>query len=346
MVTESNYKADYLTKDSLAFQEYLNEKKGELISGELTGIFYIPDKALQNKGIQFYSKTPKNINLTRKVEYPVNKILIQKYFSNKNLSNVDLDYARRGVNIKEFKVSEGNEIEEEGYGNLILAYIFSFLLYISLLMMGSMTMQSVIGEKSNRIIEVLLSSVSSKELMTGKIIGSSITGVFQMAVWLLPVLLVTSTAWFVLPKEFMFNLSGFQFGYLLLNFFIGLVTFLGLFATVGSIFENAQEAQSGMWPVMMLIIIPFFIALSMMENPNNKLAEIASMSPFSSIIVMPARMTLTEVPLWQFILSIVISIITILAIFPLAGKIYRVGILSTGKKPKWSEVIKWLKYKY
>jgi ABC-2 type transport system permease protein len=119
-----------------------------------------------------------------------------------------------------------------------------------------------------------------------------------------------------------------------------------LFATVGAIFDNPQDAQSGLWPVMMLIIIPFFIAISMMENPNSGIAKIASFVPFANIIVMPARMTIAEVPLFHLIISIFISIATLFAIFPLAGKIYRVGILRTGKKPKWSEVVKWIKYKY
>ena len=83
-----------------------------------------------------------------------------------------------------------------------------------------------------------------------------------------------------------------------------------------------------------------------MKNPNNPIAQVASMAPFASIIVMPARMTLTDVPVWQFVFSILVNIATIIAIFPVAGKIYRVGILRTGKKPKWSEVVKWLKYKY
>ncbi len=113
---------------------------------------------------------------------------------------------------------------------------------------------------------------------------------------------------------------------------------------IGSIFENAQEAQSGMWPIMMLIMIPFFIAITLGKNPTNPMAVISSMLPFASLIVMPARMTLVDVPLWQFILSIAVSIVTIMAIFPIAGKIFRIGILRTGKKPKWAEIIKWLKF--
>ena len=182
--------------------------------------------------------------------------------------------------------------------------------------------------------------------MAGKILGASITGVLQMAIWLSPIFVLVSTTIFILPPEFTIDITYGQIFYLLFNFFLGLVTFIGLFATVGSIFENSQEAQSGMWPVMLLIIIPFFIALSMMKNPTNPIAEIASLAPFASIIVMPAKMTLVDVPIWQFLLSIAINIATILLIFPVAGKIYQVGILRTGKKPKWSEVVRWLKYKY
>jgi ABC-2 type transport system permease protein len=115
---------------------------------------------------------------------------------------------------------------------------------------------------------------------------------------------------------------------------------------MGAIFDNPQDAQSGMWPVMMLIIIPFLIAISMMQNPNSPIANITALLPFTSVMVMPVKMTLIEVPLWQLGFSILVNIATIFLVFPIAGKIYRIGILRTGKKPKWSEVVKWLKYKY
>jgi len=182
--------------------------------------------------------------------------------------------------------------------------------------------------------------------MSAKIFGASITGVLQMAVWLTPIVIVTFTTIFQLPADLNLQITVGQIFYVLFNFFLGLVTFLGLFVMIGSIFDNAQDAQSGMWPIIMLVMIPFFIAMSMAKNPANPIAEIASMLPFASIIVMPARMTLVDVPLWQFVVSIAVCIATILAIFPIAGKVFRIGILRTGKKPKWSEIMKWLKYQY
>lgn len=152
-----------------------------------------------------------------------------------------------------------------------------------------------------------------------------------------------STSIFTLPEEFNFKLNYNQVAYFLLNFFIGLITFLGLFAAASSIFYNDQDAQQGMVPVMMLIMIPFFIALSIESNAQTTLVIIASLLPFSSLIVMPARLLLVDVPFWHILISCLINVSVLILIFKLAGKIYRVGILITGKKPKWSEVVQWLK---
>lgn len=336
----------YSTLSPEGFEMYLEEKNNALTNDKIHGIFYIPNTALEDKKVSYYSKIPKNFKLIDKIDGKINKVLVENYFAAKNIPTEELEYARKSVNISRFKISEDEDAKEEGYGNMILAMIFSLLLYISLIMMGQMVLTSVIQEKTNRIVEVLLSSVTSTELLAGKIIGAAITGVLQMVIWMIPIVLVISTTWFALPQDLIFDITMLQIGYLLFNFLLGLITFVGLFATIGSIFENPQDAQSGMWPVMLLIIIPFFVAMSMLSNPTSPIGLVSSMLPFASIIVMPARMTLVDVPLWQFILSVAVSIGTIFAIFPIAGKIYRIGIMVNGKKPKWSEVIGWLKYKY
>jgi len=343
-VKNKTYQVNYTLDENI--EDFVNSKRTTLVNEELDGIIFIPSTAVKDKKIQYYTKSPNNRTIPDKMSIPINKFLIDKYFGAKNLTKEELDFARLSVDVSGFKVSEKAEFEEQGFGNVILAYVFMFLLYISLLMMGSMTMQSVQEEKNSKIVEVILSSVSSKELLSGKIIGAAVTGAIQMTIWLLPVLTIISTTWFVLPPEATFDITYFHLIYFLVNFFLGLLIFLGLFATVGSIFESAQEAQSGMWPVMLLIMIPFFIALSMMRNPNNEIAEIASFLPFSTVMVMPGKFVLTDVPVWQLLASTLINIATILFIFPVAGKIFRVGILRSGKKPSLTDVIKWIKYKY
>lgn len=345
-IKQGNYTFSFYTQSREELKVFLDKNKRNLLEGTLTGVVYVPSSAMKDKKIEYYSKTPTNLNLSRKLEGPINKVLIDNYFSNKALSSEELNFARKGIDFNGFKITKEAKIEEAGYGNLILSYVFTFLLYLSLLISGQLLLQSVIEEKSNRIVEVILSSVSPKELMTGKILGSAITALFQMIIWLSPIILVISTTLFILPPEFAFSITMSHIFFLLANFTLGLIIFLSLFGMMGSIFDNPQDAQSGMWPIMILIMIPFFIAISMMENPNSPIANIASLLPFSSIMVMPVKMTVVEVPLWQLILCLAVNVATIFVIFPIAGKIYRVGILITGKKPKWSEVIKWLKYKY
>ena len=324
----------------------INNIRNEILEEKITGLIFIPDLALKNKQVEYFSKNPNNNILLNKIKPSINKVLTDMYFIGRQLSSKELEFAKNNVDFNGYRISADKEIKEEGMGNTILSFLFSFLLYMSLLFTGQMTMSSVIEEKNSKIVEVLLSSVSSKELMTGKIIGTSITGLAQMAIWISPLIILISTTWFILPPELTLKLSMWHLLFFLFNYFVALITFLGLFATVGSIFDNPQDAQSGVWPIMMLIIIPFFIAIGMQANPENQIARIASFVPFASLIIMPARITLVDIPLIQLIISIIINITAMILIFILAGKIYRVGILITGKKPKWSEVVKWFKYNY
>lgn len=342
-VKNGYYKVSYLIKKKDEFDKYYSEIKETLLNDSKLNIIYIPDSALINKQVKFYSKNPINNPLFSKLKDPLNQVFVELYFEGKELTKEEMDFARMGVDFYGLRVTEENKAKEEGYGNLVISFVLTFLLYISLLVLGQLMMRAVVEEKNNRIVEIILSSISSKELMIGKIFGSVITGMAQMLIWLSPIIILLTTSWFALPKELTFNLNGWQIFYYFLNFLMGLLTYLSLFATIGAIFDNDQDAQSGIWPVTMLIIIPFFISISLTNNPANPIGTIASIVPFSSIIVMPARFTLIDVPLWQFVLSIVLDIVVLALIFPLAGKIYRIGILLTGKKPTWKEVLGWLK---
>lgn len=336
---EPKYKFKYFS-DGNSFN--IEKYKKDIIEEKLEAVIYLPDSTISKKEVEYYSKSPTNIKLFQKFENRLNNVLIANYFKDTNLNDQQLTYLKKNVEINGIRVSE-DKVEKEGYGNQILSFLFTFLLYMSLLIIGSQMMRSVVEEKSNRIVEILLSSVNSTELITGKILGTALTGLVQMAIWLTPVFILMSTTVFILPADLILRISGWQLLYFLLNYVLGLVTYTGLFAAVGSMFDNEQDAQSGVWPIMMLIMIPFFIALGMQTNPNNNIATIASMFPFASIIVMPARIAIVDVPMIQLLLSIAINIITLLLIFKLSGKIYRRGLLRTGKKPSLKELISWVK---
>lgn len=325
------------------FDKKLDDFKSDLVDQRITGIVYIPGSSLQTKEIRYYSSNPNNSSLFYKIKPSINKALVEIYFSGKQLTPEEIKFARKDVDINGFRISSDKEVAKEGYGNKIAMILFSFLLYMALLFSGSMTMNAVVEEKNSKIVEVLLSSASSTELMIGKIIGTAITQVIQMGIWLSPVVLLLTTSWFFIPPEFMPQMSLGYIFYFLFNYSLALITYIAIYATVGAIFDNPQDAQAGVWPIMMLIMIPFFIALSIESNAQTTLVIIASLLPFSSLIVMPARLLLVDVPFWHILISCLINVSVLVLIFKLAGKIYRVGILITGKKPKWSEVVQWLK---
>ncbi len=326
-------------------QKYIKDKKSQLLGANLTGIVYIPDSALTNKKVRYYSPNPNNNTVFEKIKAPINRALVSVYFKDRQLAPKEIAYAHSDVGFEGYRVSKEEKIEEEGYGNMVASFLFSFFLYFSLVMIGAMLMRSVVEEKSSKIVEVLLSSIQASDLMIGKILGAAITGVLQMAIWMSPVVILITTSWFTLPQDYTLKMDFSYILYFLFNYFVSLITYLGLFAAVGGLFDNDQDSQSGMWPVMMLIMIPFFIAITLPNNPNNSIAGIASFIPFASLIVMPARMTLISVPIWQVLISAIINISTMLGVFFISGKIYRFGILMTGKKPNWAEIVRWLKFK-
>ena len=324
-------------------ENYLMTIKPNLLSEKITGVIVFNDSSLHSKELNYYSSNPNNLDLFNQIRGAVNKMMITAHFQGRDVSQKDIEFARKRVSFEPFRISEESKVEAEGYGNLIMAGILTFLLYMSLLIFGMQTMRAVTEEKSNKVVEVLLSSVSATELMTGKIIGSALTGLLQMAVWIVPPSLVLSLGFFVLPAEVNFS---FNFGlllYVFYNYVIGIVTYLSLFAMVGAIFDTEQEAQQGVLPIMMTLMIPFYIFFSMINNPQNLMVEVASMLPFFSIMLMPARIAMISVPGWQILVAIVVNLTTLYIILNVVGKIYRIGIMSTGKRPSIKELISWLK---
>lgn len=347
-VANGQYAIRYETKSADEFDNFLEASRQDLLDDKITGIIFIPDSARVTKRIRFYSANPSNFDVMGKVRGEINNILIKNYFSDKDINDDDLRFARKSVDFEQIRVSKEG-IEKEGIGNKVIAFVFTFLLFLSLLVIGQQLMYAVNEEKANRVVEVLLSSVNTQELMAGKILGTAITGLTQMIIWSLPIAVVSLGSIGMLAavmSELNLQISLLQVGYFFVNYFIGLLTYLSLFAGFGAIFENQQDAQSGLWPVMLLIMIPFYLTFSMVKNPANIIAEVSSVVPFASILVMPARLALIDVPLWQIGLAVLVNLATMYLIVRMVGKIYRVGVLMTGKKPTWPEVYKWLKYGY
>lgn len=338
------YQLDFRQMPAAALEAHVDAQRAALMSGQLTGVVFVPDSARDDKKLRYFSANPSNQVLLGRLRDLVNRSVVRAYFDELGVAREAIEYARTNVTVDGVRVGrEGNS--QTNVGNMAVAAVLTFMIYISLLSTGPAVMAAVNEEKTNRIVEVLLSAVTPQELVYGKIIGTAVTGLVQMAIWMAPLVILSLVS---LPALAMLDLPSVNLGfftilYFLLNYLMGVLAFMSIFAAFGAMFDTPQDAQGSMMPVMMLIIIPFFLAFSMARNPANILAEVSSMLPFATILVMPARMTLIDVPLWQVGVAFLMNLLTIWCCIKAGAKIYRITILMTGKRPSWAEIWTWLR---
>jgi ABC-2 type transport system permease protein len=240
---------------------------------------------------------------------------------------------------------------------VLLSFAMAFSIYIVVIMYGQSIMTSVQEEKRDRIVELIVSSVRARDLLVGKVMGIGAAGVLQMLIWVAAAgLLLTQGALIagaaganeqtitalgqqgILPSVPLSVGVGF-----VLYFAGGFFLFATLFAVIGAVVTNAQEAQQFVFPVLMPFILGLFIAMPAAENPNSSVALIGSLVPFTSPMVMPVRMSVAGVDWPQLLLSLVLLYATAFATIWLAAKIYRVAIFATGQKPTARELYRWMK---
>jgi ABC-2 type transport system permease protein len=276
------------------------------------------------------------------------------------------------IRLKSFDLKNNQETSSEIA--TMIGYVTGFLIYIVILIYGMGVMRGVMEEKTNRIAEVIISSVRPFQLMMGKIVGIALVGLTQFLLWLI----LTGSLQFLLPlfipelRQAMhpssaadmdamskvptselagiFNSLSNQHWSLILSCFLfyflgGYFLYAAMFAAVGSLVnEDQQEAQQMTIPITMPIILAFFIMTSAIKDPNSTLAIFGSMFPLTSPIVMMARIPY-GVPAWQIAISMLLLVAGFVLMTWLSAKIYRTGILMYGKKASWKEVIKWMRYR-
>ena len=281
-------------------------------------------------------------------------------------------------NIKTIKWDEdGSEKSTSAEVASILGMILTFIIYMFIIMYGAMVMQGVMEEKTNRIIEVMISSVKPFDLMMGKIIGIGFVGLTQVFLWgILTTVLVSGSLFFfggsTSPEDMMTAqmaaqgvgdaaagssdisiqvqeiINSINFGMIgicfVLYFIGGYLLYAALFAAIGSALEQQEDTQQFMTPIMLLMAFSLYAGIYSMNNPDGPLAFWCSMIPFTSPIVMMVRLPF-DIPVWELALSFALLFATSILIVWFSAKIYRVGILMYGKKPSIKEMIKWVKYK-
>jgi ABC-2 type transport system permease protein len=288
------------------------------------------------------------------VTEPLNRYLSEKKLASYNIPELKtmLEESQIQVDMKSIRLDEsGKETETSAEMAMALGMVFTFLIYMFIFVYGAMVMQGVMEEKTNRIVEIMVSSVKPFDLMMGKLIGIGAVGLTQFGMWGILVAGATfcGTSLFAGgTAEVVFTLLSSSNVWTLCLYFIlffigGYLIYASLFAAIGAIVNSQEDTQQYMMPITVLILFAFYAGFYSSQNPDGPLAFWASLFPFTSPIVMMTRLPY-DVPWWQLILSLGLLIVTVILIIRLVAKIYRIGILMYGKKPTYREIIKWLKY--
>lgn len=371
VVDSTGQYASHLKSSDYYVFESTDKKPEEIKSdteNEVFGTLIITDNLEKNpQAATFYSEKQPPAELMIYINHVFGEVVKdQKLTALTNESNIDketvlavqkITEAPNPVQIGTVRLdADGGEKETSTALAMAIGTFCTLLMYVFILTYGAMVMQGVIEEKSNRIVEVMISSVRPFDLMMGKIIGILLVGITQLTVWCVMGIGLFSVATSVfVPTMDLGEVSGmlnmlpsinwFEILIFFLLFFIGgYLMYASIFAMFGSAVDNPQDSQQFVMPITFIFMFALYAGIYSVNNPDGPLAFWCSIIPLTSPIVMMVRIPF-GIPLWEELLSVGILYISAVLIIKMAAKIYRVGILMYGKKPSLGELYKWMRYK-
>ena len=350
--------------------------KKNIIDETYEGVLFIPkaknNTTLENQ-IQFISNESPSISFVEKTQEVIAKKMTLTNLEEAHLDTLAIHQAEAKVTINLKKASGEQSLKGLNEIKIAIGGAFGYLIMMFIIIYGNMVMRSVIEEKTNRIIEIIISSVKPFQLMMGKIIGTSLAGILQFFIWaIIGLSLLFSASVFLganvgatnqIPPEMMqsaqqelattaqmyiteiWNLPIATILICFVIYFIGgYFLYSSFYASIGAAVDNETDSQQFLLPIIMPLVLGVYIGFfTVVNDPHGTVATVFSMVPLTSPIVMLMRIPF-GVPLWQIAISIVILLATFFLVVWFASKIYRVGILMYGKKPTWKELYRWLKY--
>lgn len=319
----------------------------------LVGVLLVTDSVIETGRMHYYGSNVGSLSEMGDLQRILRQAVIGERLGRAGVDPAILVVATAPVSLETARVSNGQVSGESGESSFILAYVMSFMLYLALLLYGTQVMSSVLEEKSNRIMEVLVSSLSPFELMLGKVLGVGSVALLQLGIWSGTAKVLTSQRVAIAgllgaaPSDAMSMpipaISGSLLVVYLTFFVLGFFLYAGAYAAVAATCSTQQEAQQAALPVTLCIVVGLLLMFSLLDEPNGTLARTMSLIPLFAPFVTPVRYSLSPLPLTEVLASAGLTALGVLAVSWVAGRIYRVGILMYGKRASVVEIFRWIR---
>lgn len=297
------------------------------------------DDILETGNCEFRGTNVSNIRDVERVRASIKNIISVNVLQKKGIETDILNEINKPINLESIKVTESGEGKKSDFlMTFFTSYIFIILLMLLIMLTGQMLIRSMIEEKSNRIVEILVSSCSPQELMAGKIFGLSFLGLVQIALWIF--IGICASISFNLDVVTLDNLF-----LILIYFVLGYLLYAAIFVSIGSICSTEQEAQQLTGYISMLLVVPMVLASSVVQNPNSLLIKVLTYIPVLTPTFMIMRIPVVVPQWWEIMTNILLLVLSVWLMIWIAGKIFRTGILVYGKRPSIKELLRWLRAK-
>lgn len=348
-------------------EEPVDSLRGQVLRNEITGYIVLPAGLLEEDApVMFYSLGGGELSLRMTLESAINQAVRSQRLLAAGAPAEVVDILNRRVGLDMKRVTGEGDTRDDTSIMAVVGYVMGFVIYLTVFIYGSLVMRGVIEEKVSRIMEVVVSSARPFELMLGKVLGIGALGLVQMLIWVVITLALVVfggafAASLLDPADLNLPDTASQqavldaadlsipqiplslFVYFVLFFVGGYLLYAALFAAVGSAVDQEADAQQFVLPVAAPVILAIIFITVVIDQPNSTVSTIVSLIPLFSPILMVVRLAVTQVPLWQSLLSLMLLAMTVLGTVWVAARIYRVGILMYGKKPSFRDLARWVR---
>jgi ABC-2 type transport system permease protein len=326
---------------------YLTRLSGEGAS-RLDGVFVIPADAFTNEKarLRHYSRSSTDFVSQERLGDLANRAIVRNRLTARGVAPAEVEKAMADLDVDSVQISKSGEQKKGGVANLIIGVVFTALLMLPSFVYGLDIMRGIIQEKTDRVVEVLISSMTPTQLLTGKILGIAAVGLTQIAAWsVMGIGIVVFSAGMAVASGFdisqVVHVS--TFVYFVIFFILAYLTYVCVYAVGGAVCNTEREAQQLIAPITVTMMLPWVMIGAILTNPDSPFVVAMSMAPVWGPLTMFVRTLIAEPPMGQVLITIATSIVTVSLFLWATAKIFRVGILSYGKRPTIPELWRWMK---